>query len=280
MLTDVIGIAAPDNDGGRSYILTADRDEHIRVSRGPPQAHIIESFCLGHTEFVNKLCVLPWNHSILISGGGDDYLLVWNWRSGEILQTIHLRSEVDGVRMSWNRSENEPIVVSGLWAYPMGTDKGTLIVACEGLPALLTFDVDPSGKVRAENPRTLKLPSNVLDVAIIDSSPDQDFPLIAWTVDNTHQPCSTQDLRNKWDETLVGVHRRNQEDESWEWPHSETSDPLVGVKDWLVENWATPALSDDDPASRRGLYYGMEHLRKTMTEETEQRESSGAQISL
>ncbi|KAJ4296018.1 tRNA (guanine-N(7)-)-methyltransferase non-catalytic subunit trm82 [Collariella sp. IMI 366227] len=38
----------------REYILTADRDEHIRVSRGMPQAHIIENFCLGHEDFIGE----------------------------------------------------------------------------------------------------------------------------------------------------------------------------------------------------------------------------------
>jgi len=73
----------------RSYILTADRDEHIRVSRGRPQAHVIENYCFGHTQFVNKLC-LP-HPGILISGGGDDYLFVWDWLSSRLLCKLNLR---------------------------------------------------------------------------------------------------------------------------------------------------------------------------------------------
>ncbi|KAI4730962.1 thioredoxin reductase [Aureobasidium sp. EXF-10728] len=59
MLTDV-QFATEEIDGkARGYIITADRDEHIRISRGPPQAHIIEGFCLGHKDFISKICLLP-----------------------------------------------------------------------------------------------------------------------------------------------------------------------------------------------------------------------------
>ncbi|KAL8714851.1 MAG: hypothetical protein Q9220_001364 [cf. Caloplaca sp. 1 TL-2023] len=75
----------------RTYIISADRDEHIRVSRGIPQSHIIEGFCLGHTQFVSKLCVPAWNSKLLISGGGDDYLLVWDWLTCRMIHKINIR---------------------------------------------------------------------------------------------------------------------------------------------------------------------------------------------
>ncbi|EDU50550.1 tRNA (guanine-N7-)-methyltransferase subunit Trm82 [Pyrenophora tritici-repentis Pt-1C-BFP] len=70
MLTDVVYAKV----NGRSYIITADRDEHIRISRGLPQAHIIEGFCFGHEAFISKLCLTP--SGLLVSGGGDDHLYV------------------------------------------------------------------------------------------------------------------------------------------------------------------------------------------------------------
>jgi tRNA (guanine-N(7)-)-methyltransferase subunit TRM82 len=73
-------IAVAEDAQRRPYILTADRDEHIRVSRGIPQAHVIQEFCLGHGAFVNALC-LP-RPGVLVSGGGDDELYAWDWLSG------------------------------------------------------------------------------------------------------------------------------------------------------------------------------------------------------
>lgn len=91
MLTSVL--TAKDTKD-RQYIITADRDEHIRVSRGMPQAHVIETYCLGHGSFVNALCIHPSQSDILISGGGDNELFVWNWLAGELLCTVDLLAHV------------------------------------------------------------------------------------------------------------------------------------------------------------------------------------------
>ncbi|KAK0467180.1 WD40 repeat-like protein [Desarmillaria tabescens] len=64
------------------FIITADRDEHIRVS-WYPQGYCIETFCLGSTKFVSALHILKSDPSILISGGGDAELKVWDWLSGQ-----------------------------------------------------------------------------------------------------------------------------------------------------------------------------------------------------
>ena len=98
LLTDVkCVIMASASQKPRNYIITSDRDEHIRVSRGGPQSHIVDGYCLGHTEFITKLCVPPVYTHLLISGGGDDYLILWDWHTGEKLQQLDLKSLVTNV---------------------------------------------------------------------------------------------------------------------------------------------------------------------------------------
>lgn len=61
------------------YLLTCDRDEKIRISNYP-NCYNIHQYCLGHIEFVSCLNFL--NDDILISGGGDGNLRLWNFVDG------------------------------------------------------------------------------------------------------------------------------------------------------------------------------------------------------
>ncbi|XP_059542527.1 tRNA (guanine-N(7)-)-methyltransferase non-catalytic subunit WDR4 isoform X3 [Myotis daubentonii] len=63
MLLDVA--VSPDD----RYVLTADRDEKIRVSWALAPHHI-ESFCLGHTEFVSRIFLVPDHPELLLSSSG------------------------------------------------------------------------------------------------------------------------------------------------------------------------------------------------------------------
>ncbi|KAG6937330.1 WD repeat domain 4 [Chelydra serpentina] len=73
------------------YILTADRDEKIRVSltRAP---HNIVSFCLGHREFVSRIFVIPNYPDLMLSASGDCTLRLWEYKSGKEVHCCHLNS--------------------------------------------------------------------------------------------------------------------------------------------------------------------------------------------
>ena len=58
-------------------VATADRNEKVRVSQFP-RCEEIESFCLGHTDFVSGVEFLSGTR--LVSCGGDGYLRVWDAR--------------------------------------------------------------------------------------------------------------------------------------------------------------------------------------------------------
>jgi len=118
LLTDLkwatVAVDGPDGPLTRNYLLSSDRDEHIRVSRAPPQTHVIENYCLGHGSFVSRMALVRDNQ-ILISGGGDESLFIWDWRNGTLLNKINLSKELES-RMNGEVS----ISVSGLWTFPSG----------------------------------------------------------------------------------------------------------------------------------------------------------------
>lgn len=146
MLTDVL-FASPEGEAERHHIITADRDEHIRISRGPPQAWVIERYCLGHKEFISKLCLLP-KSNLLVSGGGDDWLGIWDWTTGELKRKFDIKAALhelpENVRPSVFGDDGH-VAVSGLWAMQVATHSGQdvilLFVACEKIPALITLNV-------------------------------------------------------------------------------------------------------------------------------------------
>ncbi|KAG1860093.1 quinon protein alcohol dehydrogenase-like superfamily [Suillus subluteus] len=77
------------------YIMTANRDEHIRVS-WYPQGYTIKSYCLSHQKceicFCNSYSFV--SPGMLISGGGDSVLKLWDWMNGELLHDIDVFSAV------------------------------------------------------------------------------------------------------------------------------------------------------------------------------------------
>ena len=84
LITD---IALVKHSAGAMFLLSSDRDEKIRVTKYP-ECYDIQGFCLGHEQFVSRIQLLP--NDILLSGGGDGYLLAWDYRSGALLQKLPL----------------------------------------------------------------------------------------------------------------------------------------------------------------------------------------------
>ena len=65
------------------YLLTADRDEKIRVSHYP-NAYNIAQFCLGHAAFVSCIAIPPRLPHLVLSGSGrwnDSFVELLAWQA-------------------------------------------------------------------------------------------------------------------------------------------------------------------------------------------------------
>ncbi|CAG9795082.1 unnamed protein product [Diatraea saccharalis] len=83
------------------YIITCDRDEKIRVSCYP-NTYNIQTYCLGHKEFVNHIEILPHNDKFLTSSSGDGTVICWDYENGKLCYTINAYLDVDDNKLSEN----------------------------------------------------------------------------------------------------------------------------------------------------------------------------------
>ncbi|KAM7206667.1 WD40-repeat-containing domain protein [Rhypophila sp. PSN 637] len=171
MLTAIAVGTSPKND--KQYIITADRDEHIRISRSIPQTHVIEGYCLGHDEFISTICIPPLRPDLLISGGGDEELYVWNWVSNQCLSKTDLLKEAQKLD-----PEIVKLAVTRIFATRPkqnnnnGDDHTLVFVICERIPAVFCFQLKDS-ETTLQHLQTIPLPdgNNPLDVEYLHSSP-------------------------------------------------------------------------------------------------------------
>ncbi|OJD18919.1 hypothetical protein AJ78_01105 [Emergomyces pasteurianus Ep9510] len=276
MLTDLAYVylcVDPESAIPHPFIITADRDEHIRVSRGPPQSHVIQSYCLGHTAFVSRLCVLPWSMSTLISGGGDDYILVWCWAEGRLLQKISL--PIDGIIAASNedfgvttgeKPSTPGIAVNGICPVSFSDNyslrnnaPGAVLVTLEGISKLFPFVYNSEGKVVALDP--VDLSGNALGVTPLDNNGN-----IIVSVDNVHEPGSSKDQRKSPNTPtqLLQAFSAAAEQESLKWIEVD-SDMVKTVNNYGTFDLAT---SEDEKEVKKhaqtlaATLYSVGNLRK------------------
>ncbi|KAI9594836.1 WD40-repeat-containing domain protein [Syncephalis fuscata] len=74
-----------------AYLMTADRDEKVRITQ-TANTDSVWAFLLGHSRFVSALHIPSFADHIIVSGGGDGYLMVWNYRQAQAIQSISIAS--------------------------------------------------------------------------------------------------------------------------------------------------------------------------------------------
>ncbi|CAE7193695.1 unnamed protein product, partial [Rhizoctonia solani] len=78
---------------GEKQVISADRDEHIRVSWFP-EGWDVDRYCQGHKKFVSALEIPLCAPSVLVSGGGDPELYVWEYKTGKNIARIPIWDSV------------------------------------------------------------------------------------------------------------------------------------------------------------------------------------------
>jgi tRNA (guanine-N(7)-)-methyltransferase subunit TRM82 len=278
LLTDVAIARIQQDSKQRLFLLSSDRDEHVRISRYP-QAHIIHTYCLGFSDFVSKICIVPGAPSHMVAGSGEPSLKVFDWQQGQLVSQVMLRELLDDpIKDLFSNLEpdrsSEKLAVSGIWPFghetSMVTKKGKpvdgFLVAMEGLPLLLSFHFDDSGHLQHQ--QTVTLDGNVLDVSLVSNLTSPRVTAFV-SLDNIHNPGSMIKEKEKGiDRQMITTIEFDDKDRLWH----EKQDTFEIRNQDVEEQGGFPAapLAQASGSSRaRGEYsslgdflYGLENLRK------------------
>jgi WD40 repeat protein len=126
-----------------SRILTADRDEKIRVSRFP-EAYVVEGYLLGHSKYVTSIDAVTTKNgfNLVASCGGDCTVRLW------ALDTTQQLSET-AVGLSAS-DENTQLIPTNIALHPEG---GMVAVIYDQSKRLDVYSIEPgdSGKPQLGN---------------------------------------------------------------------------------------------------------------------------------
>ncbi|XP_008277658.1 tRNA (guanine-N(7)-)-methyltransferase non-catalytic subunit wdr4-like [Stegastes partitus] len=179
---------SPDN----KYIITADRDEKIRVSHyGSP--YNIQSFCLGHQQFVSALHIPSGHPHWLLSGSGDGTVKLWEYESGRRLQSWDLGQFGQTQNSEADKAKNPAVcrIISS-------PDGHHVAVQCERMSTVQFFTLHQEGEESLVPHSRLSLPHCPLDMTfdmegqlwvVMDSD---DAPLQIYTLRQSTWECDTK----------------------------------------------------------------------------------------
>lgn len=133
----------------KKYVITSDRDEKIRVSCFP-NTYNIQTYCLGHKEFVNHLEILPHNVNFLTSSSGDGTIKCWNYVNGILAYSMNISVDVEDDKLKENFTkimDEDGVEVNTLpivhyTATALNEDCSLLAVAVHSYDQLLIYSLE------------------------------------------------------------------------------------------------------------------------------------------
>lgn len=122
-LSMVLDMVIGDQD---NFLAVSDRDEKIQVSCYP-NCYNIRTFCLGHTQFVTCLALLPGPPELLVSGSGDGTIRTWCPETGRQLHRYEIDVEKQAGDIKEKADDNRKPAVKRIALQPLGTTMACLI---------------------------------------------------------------------------------------------------------------------------------------------------------
>jgi len=249
-------------DRSGKFVITADRDEKIRVSSFP-NSYNINNYCLGHTEFVTSISFL--SQDLLVSGSGDGTVKLWKYLEGkeiatrEVFQDLELPINVNNLKVKDNLENVEPLDNMDKRVDPpsqpavvsvKSLNSSQFVVQVEGYVGLCLYRYD-GNLVFTQN---LELKSLLLDfdvfndMLIILSKDQETFNLDKYLLENDKLVFKHSVSLNEYAELFSSVD--NFEDEGLGNLHKRWFD---NVKEYMERKEAriNKSKSSENPASKK-----------------------------
>jgi len=166
------------------FVITADRDEKIRVSSFP-NSYNIHNYCLGHGDFVTSLGIL--SDDLVLSGSGDGTVRVWRFLEGAEVARREVCNDVEqevigseklevAAKAAAEQEKNERRVAAPSQAAVVGVlclRSSLFLVQVENFSGLLLYGLNfgmLEGKAGISLKQTISLSSSLLDYDFEPSS--------------------------------------------------------------------------------------------------------------
>lgn len=162
------------------FVITADRDEKIRVSSFP-NSYNIHNYCLGHGDFVTSLGIL--SDDLVLSGSGDGTVRVWRFLEGAEVARREVCNDVEQevigsekLEAAADQEKNVRRVAAPSQAAVVGVlclRSSLFLVQVENFSGLLLYGLNfgmLEGKAGISLKQTISLSSSLLDYDFEPSS--------------------------------------------------------------------------------------------------------------
>jgi tRNA (guanine-N(7)-)-methyltransferase subunit TRM82 len=190
---------------------------------------------------VSKLCLVPGT-DLLVSGGGDDWIGIWDWPNYSLKTSINIKQHLSKYLTATPEDKDPQIAVSGIWAVPIQNRPSgyAVVIACEKVPALLVLT--PSN---ADN--------NSMQVTMVEQQLQGMYPL-DFTFVGQHMLVSI-DARSSEQKRVLALQLAANDDGSIAASRDEAHESTLKQLNDL-------SGIEEDPKSLDNLLYNVKNLKK------------------